>query len=173
MRTVDEILRAMRGIVVNSGLHDGDMVDATAVHHAIIQYADELEEALKRKLIVPVDVWNDMVRKVENSGNSLAMRRALVEIRDCIKEHPCQLDEDAVFEIVTKALNEKPRNCDVGTAEEQTARFNEFCNVAFKKWLERWNIKLDQCSSCELSGNRKCALTWAQMPYTAEKGGAE
>lgn len=72
---------------------------------------------------------------------------------------------DTIRTMAQSALAIPPRNCDVGTVLEQTARFNEFCNVPFKKWLERGNIKLDQCSFCELSGNRKCAFTWEQMPY--------
>ena len=96
---------------------------------------------------------------LRNCGNSLAMRGALVEIRDCIKDHPCQLDEDAVFEIVTKALNEKPRNCDVGTAEEQGER----CLAQFDQWRRKGD-------------GRKlitAIMEWAQTPYAEMKGGSK
>ena len=82
--------------------------------------ADSIEEAVKRERaafdcecagIAELAAKEEAAR--HKPGNAAAMREALVAIRDCIKEHPCQLDEDAVFEIVTKALNEKPRNCDL------------------------------------------------------------
>ena len=63
------------------------------------------------------------------------------------------------------ALAEPPRNCDVGTAEEQAERFEEFClkNHSAEKL----------CSECclgERLGNNVdvCQIHWAQMPY--EKG---
>lgn len=173
MRTVDEILRAMRGIVVNSGLHDGDMVDATAVHHAIIQYADELEEALKQKLIVPVDVWNNMVRKVENSGNAAALREALEAIvSEAVRLSKMYTVYTApmahLTSIATDALAAQPRNCDVGTALEQSERFMDFC---------RPGNRPPNCEKCKVYPKRMnkfwCQLEWAQMPYEAKEGGAK
>ncbi len=72
--------------------------------------ADRLEAAYKREM-----------------GNAAKMREALMAIRDAIKEHPYQLDEDAVYNICTEALAAPPRNCDVGTAEEQIERGQGFC----------------------------------------------
>ena len=51
------------------------------------------------------------------------------------------------------------RNCDVGTAEEQIARFNKFC----------FPIK---CSECQLHTDEDlhdCIFRWAQMPYEEVK----
>lgn len=59
-----------------------------------------------------------------------------------------------------------PRNCDVGTAEEQLDRYGLFCQ---KKCLICENR-----FSCHLCGERyrmKCMMKWAQMPY--EEGGAK
>ena len=50
------------------------------------------------------------------------------------------------------ALSAPPRNCDVGTAEEQDERFD--------RWCDRKNIK-----DCWGIGCRKCLIAWAQMPY--------
>ena len=103
---------------------------------------------------------------LRNCGNSLAMRGALVEIRDCIKEHPCQLDEDAVFEIVTKALNEKPRNCDVGTADDGAERFMDFCR-------SHRSFNADCGKNCPFKDEPTafhCFCAWEQLPYEAEKG---
>lgn len=48
-----------------------------------------------------------------------------------------------------------PRNCDVGTAEEQYARFLRFCD------------KHEGCEGCPLykSVFPKCYVHWVQMPY--------
>ena len=55
--------------------------------------------------------------------------------------------------------DESLRNCDVGTAEEQTGRFLKFCDIH------------DCESDCPLFKANSCELAWAQMPY--EEGGAE
>ena len=55
------------------------------------------------------------------------------------------------------------RNCDVGTADEQHARFYSFCD------------KFEECKECPLwrggGLTSKCSVYWAQLPY--EEGGAE
>ena len=61
------------------------------------------------------------------------------------------------------ALAAPPRNCDVGTAEEQDERFHRFCVMQRK----------GSCAGCPdpvggrtvANGIRECALVWAQMPY--------
>ena len=67
--------------------------------------------------------------------------------------------------MVDAALTEPPRNCDVGTAEEQTERFESFCDK---------NGRIDgvpRCEVCPLLNALDCSLVWAQMPY--EEGGAK
>ena len=56
------------------------------------------------------------------------------------------------------------RNCDVGTAEEQAERFDEFC------YNHRSREK--GCGDCPLlEGGPCCELAWLQMPYG--EGGAK
>ena len=55
-----------------------------------------------------------------------------------------------------------PRNCDVGTAEEQAERQSRFC------------LSQRGCSpACPAfrkgQGHNGCVLTWAQMPYEGEE----
>ena len=52
------------------------------------------------------------------------------------------------------ALAAPPRNCDVGTAEEQAKRLNEWCNGR-------------HCINCRFKGGwpDECKLKWAQTPY--------
>ena len=64
------------------------------------------------------------------------------------------------------ALAEPARNCDVGTAQEQTARFAEFC-------YKNKNAE-SCCADCPIFTKRvprgaECELTWAQMPYESER----
>ena len=76
MKNIQEILDGMRTFLVNTDRHDGDMLDATEVHAALNQFADELEAWWSRSglLRVPLDVWNDMARKVESAD---ALRGAI------------------------------------------------------------------------------------------------
>ena len=74
-----------------------------------------------------------------------------------------------IKDIAEAALSAPPRNCDVGTAQEQDERFHRFC------------VKhhTGSCAGCHnpvgdytvANGVRECALVWAQMPY--EEGGAK
>ena len=61
-------------------------------------------------------------------------------------------------------LSASPRNCDVGTAEEQQERFREFCrrhNDAGECGIGRTHAK---CPCWRGHKNPDCALSWAQMP---------
>ena len=74
-----------------------------------------------------------------------------------------------IKDIAEAALAAPPRNCDVGTVQEQDERFHRFC------------VKhhTGSCAGCHnpvgdytvANGVRECALVWAQMPY--EEGGAK
>lgn len=78
----------------------------------------------------------------------------------------CHMNSSKVLEIIRNAkavLAEPVRNCDVGTAEEQSRRFCAFCRP-----------RLEPCDGCPcLEGSRhgRCEFVWAQMPY--EEGGAK
>ena len=68
-----------------------------------------------------------------------------------------------LFDIADSARAKPPKNCDVGTAEEQRSRFYGFC------------FSFRTCKACPLFLVGKyrsqvgCAIAWSQMPY--EKGG--
>lgn len=65
------------------------------------------------------------------------------------------------YEIVKadKILAKRPRQCDVGSAEEQIERHRE--------WCRRDTDSSYCCNDC-----RDCFARWAQMPYEAKEGGA-
>ena len=58
------------------------------------------------------------------------------------------------------ALAEKPRNCDVGTAKEQSERFNTYC----------FNHRTRErcCEDCPIKDAPCCELAWAQLAYESE-----
>ena len=68
-----------------------------------------------------------------------------------------------------EALNEPLKNCDIGTAEEQTKRYRKFCST--HKYLASDFTYL--CKSfgkgrCPFSSSHtksQCEFAWAQMPY--------
>ena len=67
--------------------------------------------------------------------------------------------------IAKAALSATPRNCDLGTAEEQAERFHSFCE-SNKQCGDVYS-----CECCQLNSIEDCELAWAQMPY--EEGGAK
>ena len=68
----------------------------------------------------------------------------------------------ALVDKAKAALAEPPRNCEVGTAKEQMARYNSFCHDHHSYGTG--------CGGCPLCGEPCCELAWAQMPYKAEGG---
>ena len=71
---------------------------------------------------------------------------------------------DQIDDLAKEALIAKPRNCDVGTALDQSQRFMDFC---------RPGNRPPNCEKCKVYPNRMnkywCQLEWAQLPY--EEGG--
>lgn len=101
-------------------------------------------------------------------GNEAAMRKALESVAAWLLErfgNPADPDHDKaeVFYILaTGVLAAPPRNCDVGTPEEQYDRHDKYCN------LQPTCIKclrVDAASMCI-----SCFAKWAQRPYGQEGG---
>lgn len=103
-------------------------------------------------------------------GNQMKMRDALEAFVESV-EWLCEGDESgrlkqqfgALLSAARAALSAPARNCDVGTEEEQIARYGEFCQ--------------HECSSCDrriychIRGEAyrmKCMMKWAQLPYEQE-----
>lgn len=100
-------------------------------------------------------------------GDAAKLREALERIahytdnRDGMDDPYCA-DGHILADIAKEALKEPIRNCDVGTAEEQSRRFEEYC--------ESEVCKRNRCKSqAKALCIERCALAWAQMPY--EEGG--
>lgn len=67
---------------------------------------------------------------------------------------------------VKAALSLPRRNCDVGTAEEQTERFKDLCRKYRRGPGPRANCK--GCPIQHESPHVGCTFAWAQMPYKKE-----
>ena len=97
-----------------------------------------------------------------NKFLGVLIRENLVKDAPFLKEGELEHESDLADD-VWEVLQGVPRNCDVGTAEEQYARIWEFCR-RHKDGL--------RCVNCPVNGvlPKNCALIWAQMPYDREEG---
>ena len=109
-------------------------------------------------------------------NNAAAMREALERLRERalmdLYENAFVADPSGNYKefikrtikIAKSVLSAPPRNCDIGTVEEQAERFDEFC------YAHRSREK--GCGDCPLlDGGPCCELAWTQMPYG--EGGAK
>ena len=125
-----------------------------------------------------METTNQTREKSSAVGNAAEMREALLETKSVIAR--CMeilnkipggvpydgLIDDVADEIcdlresyVNPALSDPPRNCDVGTVEEQLKRFSAFC-------MSR------KCNECQFVSSTygECGVRWSQMP---DEGGVE
>ena len=100
-------------------------------------------------------------------GNAAAMREALENVRCYLLLQYMRLHREntegggyyeRILDVVNSALSAPPRNCDVGTPDEQCERHNRWC----------YHERNKECAAIECV---LCFAKWAQMPY--EKGGAK
>ena len=102
------------------------------------------------------------------------MREACENIAEYAKTAACHIEDiddahllsylNQIERWAESAISSPPRNCDVGTAEEQSARFDAQCR------------KHMGCLTCPFRAkdggvHNLCEFAWSQMPY--EKEGAE
>ena len=111
-------------------------------------FADRIEAAAKQS-----------VTNCNRLSNAAAMREALESVRNwCLNrlgEPSEQVTTEGLLLIVNAALSLPPRNCDVGTADDQVKRYFAFCGR-------------HTCQSCPVKGTTDCGFLWEQMQY--EKG---
>ena len=72
---------------------------------------------------------------------------------------------DVIYEKACAALAKPPRNCDIGSSDEQAERFAEFCDDEKGDRLH--------CRNCRLCNAQDCALAWAQMLYEGDNDGSK
>ena len=116
------------------------------------EIADRIEAAEKQS-----------VTNCNHLGNAAKMRLAFASISDYAKSAACHTEDAHLLGYLNQieswaedALSTPPRNCDVGTVEEQIERFQRFCGTR-------------PCDGCTLKNKVNetldCAIHWAQMPY--------
>lgn len=126
---------------------------------------------------LPPTILNCEVEVIEKNQprNNKAMRDALEEMatefedlasRDGIRAPAYSSIFSIYAEKCRKALAAPPRNCDVGTAEEQYQRYDKFCCSHFRIA----DNGSGNCLKCPFA-QPACKLRWAQMPY--KEGGAK
>ena len=78
---------------------------------------------------------------------------------DDVADEICDLRDSHV----KLALSAQARNCDIETAEEQSARFDSYC---------RKHMGCFTCPLREKDGGvpKHCEFAWSQMPYEEAKG---
>ena len=103
-------------------------------------------------------------------GNAAAVREALEALVAYWDWNGYDaMRESRLKDMARSALAKPARNCDVGTAEDQSDRFADFCDSH------------SGCSQCPVkslwnfaNGHKpSCGVLWAQMPYAAEEGGLQ
>ena len=99
------------------------------------------------------------------TGNVKAILDALNEIKDTIDEWRTNGEMEhwqysKLFDITDAALAKPPRNCDVGTSEEQARRYEELCD-------SHTCGSICSGSCCPLYDYDCSPFAWAQMPYEA------
>lgn len=125
--------------------------------------ADRLEAAWKRECAT--------AEKSSTVGDAAKLREACQKMRDLLMRRGdgkalCILTWDEFNEsqkMLRAALSAPPRNCDVGTAEEQYERWQAFCNQYDK-----------DCTGCPCRSPHTtayCFAKWGQMPYGEEQKG--
>lgn len=126
-----------------------------------------------------MNTYEKMREALEQSANLLDRILVRTELDDEI--HRIALEAQNMADGV---LSLSPRNCDVGTAEEQMERFKEYCQSNMQYYQDMfgthegaggWDCREDCPIGKMVDKNDSfcdhCELLWAQMPY--EEGGAK
>ena len=179
---VSDVTARMREEASILSLLNGQSVGVSSVVNKLREFADSIEAAAKReKAAIEADALavggavGGMVEAARHKpSNAAAMREALEAARDLLLPRCnggtafARVCGETVNKIMD-ALSAPPRNCDVGTAEEQEVRFKRFCE-------SHWDLNNadSTCAECPLKekAGTECEFAWAQMPYK-EKEGAE
>lgn len=158
--TIADIIAEMRGGPIPHHRRDQELLR---------HYAERIEAA-----------WNREKATIENSsavGNAQKMREVVELLAQAIlppqEEYPAEYgggkvpDEDGWLAWIRQmqvracdALSAPPRNCDVGTVDEQINRHYRYCSCRLGDG--------DDPHGCERMSCSECVLRWAQMEYKEE-----
>ena len=109
------------------------------------------------------------------ANNMKAMREALVGLAQAVQDFMATKgrnfypDMAVALDAAAAALAAPPRNCDVGSVEEQTDRYLAFCSDNHVKGCFTDGNPM----SCPVAAKSDCRLAWAQLTYIPETKGAK
>ena len=146
--------------------------------HLCVIRAKSADEAISRAVFNLYKA--DEKKKSAPVGDVAALRDAMKELLDAMydmgideetvsiaaKSQNCHIHSVELLSVIKKAnaaLAKPPRNCDVGTAEEQAERYGRYCDK-----FTRDGMHCETCPCCGKIPFGKCEFAWAQMPYTEE-----
>ena len=97
---------------------------------------------------------------------NMKMRETIKRIRDGVLKGEASSGNLAwIVNLCDECLAMPPRNCDVGTAEEQAMRYKIFCeNHSGWDGQKRFG-----CLNCQFIDVDECEFAWAQMPYNEQE----
>lgn len=180
--TVTDVVAAMR-----NESHAGDECFLEWVGEKMRSYADRFEAATKRERGAGAEaaqICGEIGEMVGREAachqpvtdchglNAAAMREACANIAEYAKTAACHTEDAHLLGYLNQierwaeaALSAPPRNCDVGTSDEQAKRFHLFCKK-FQSDIQGMCSPLcpyiNCCDMCH------CITKWAQMPYEEE-----
>jgi hypothetical protein len=186
--TVADIIREKREMAAEIRAHlsivparrEDQLLEADSLDREAdrIEAAAKREQLSRRAIKVPIEVVP--------MGNAAAVREALLTLRDAARmfchqildlkdngkmdDYNALLDLHAAIPKANFALSAPPRNCDVGTPEEQAQRFHDLC-IGNSSGISGMCEPSCPCKDC--FDRCQCLCKWAQMPYKAEEGGAK
>ena len=135
-----------------------DFTEDGILGQTLHSYADRLKAAHNREV--------DEVKK--QFGNEEKMRVWLERLNAFMQLPPHTQTKAEALNMIRAALAAPARNCDVGTEEEQSKRFDRFCDL--NKYVG--DDGANWCSqTCPCYNALDCGVKWAQIPY--EEGGAK
>ena len=145
--------------------------------------ADRLEAAHRREVREAEDLFRKSLKKQEDTlrdqyealvgfSNRAKLREALESVKELARTIYSTSDKgsshedlaEKIVELANAALAAPPRNCDALSVQEQTEKFNQFCQ-------SHRHSDLPKCAGCPLEDipdGTGCAQAWGQMPYESE-----
>ena len=187
--TIEDIIHEMRGPYYKMGRSNASLDKDMMGYMSFM--ANRLEAAWKREREAGADAAQICGKIGEMIGREASCKQSVTncnrfcnaaKMREALKRADAALIQisksdlfiDANFAVtkavidsgnaIEAALSAPPRNCDVGTADEQAERFAEYCDSEA--------CKRNRCKSrAKALCIERCAIAWSQMPY--EKGDAK
>lgn len=163
MGSIEDIVAEMRDLAANRDWHNHTN---QSNRERLLDYADRIEQAVTNCNQFKMRKALKYLRDASREFHHLILNSKHNEICDKYKYPAVAKISDAIANAGV-VLSEPPRNCDIGTAEEQERRFRKYCDSNYNP-----NDVDAECWRCPLFKHRSsCEFAWGQMSY--EKGEAQ